>query len=149
MGDYGWIILGIIGLIVLAITGGSMLVSNVAPGGIPVIVKRFSEAIATAEGFFINGSRPQRNNNPGDIMVGGQYVVYSSTADGWQALYGQVYKMFFGGSIYYNSSMTISEVAYYYADGGNDPTGASNWAENVANYLGVTPDTTLDSMKGA
>ena len=142
-----WLLLGL--LVVLAIAGGGALMISIPPGEFPDIVKRFAQAIATAEGFFVNGSIPQKNNNPGDIMQGGQYVVYSAIADGWQALYAQVYKMFFGGSLYYNSGMTISQVAYYYADGGNDPSGAANWAQNVAKYLGVTPDTTLDSLKGA
>ena len=142
-----WLLLGL--LVVLAIAGGGALVTSIPPGGVSDIVKRFSEAIATAEGFFIDGSLSQKNNNPGDIMHRGQFVVYSSIAEGWEALYAQVYEMFYGGSLYYNSGMTISQVAYYYADGGHDPAGAANWAHNVANYLGVTTDTTLDSLKGA
>jgi hypothetical protein len=141
-----WLILGL--LVVLALAGGSVLMTNIPPGGFPDIVRRFSEAIARAEGAFVEGSRPQRNNNPGDIMAHGQYVVYSSIDEGWQALYAQVYKMFYGGSLYYNPTMTISQVAYYYADGKDDPNGAANWAQNVSNYLGVTPDTTLNSLMG-
>jgi hypothetical protein len=143
----GWLILGL--LVVLAIAGGGALMTSIPPGGFPDIVRKFSEAIAHAEGFFVDGSKPQRNNNPGDIMAHGQYVVYSSIEEGWQALYNQVYKMFFGGSIYYNSTMTISQVAYYYANGKDDPNGAANWAQNVANYMGVTPDTTLNTLMGA
>jgi hypothetical protein len=122
--------------------------TNIPPGGYPEIVRRFSQAIATAEGFFVNGSIPQKNNNPGDIMAHGHYVVYSSIEEGWQALYAQVYKMFYGGSMYYNPTMTISQVAFYYANGANDPTGAANWANNVADYMGVTPDTTLNELIG-
>ena len=48
--------------------------------------------------------------------------------------------MFYGGSQYYNSSMTIAEVGNLYANG--DP----NWAHNVAAALGVTTDTTLQSL---
>ena len=140
-----WLLLGL--LVVLAIAGGGALVSSLP--SIPAIVKRFSEAIAAAEGFNVAGSIPQRNNNPGDIMSGGSYVVYNSITEGWQALYDQVHLMFFGGSKYYNPSMTISQVAYLYADGANDPSGAQNWAQNVANYLGVTPDATLNSLMGA
>jgi hypothetical protein len=142
-----WLILGV--FVVLAIVGGGALVTSIPSEGWPSIVLRFSEAIATAEGFFVNGSRPQRKNNPGDIMSHGEYVVYSSIAEGWQALYALVYKMFYGGSLYYNPTMTISQVAYYYADGKDDPDGAANWAQNVANYMGVTPDTTLNSLMGA
>lgn len=142
-----WLIIG--GAAALAIMGGGLLTMTIPPDSVPDIVKRFANAIATAEGFFVNGSRPQRNNNPGDIMSNGQFVVYSTTEDGWSALYGQVYKMFYGGSAYYNPSMTISQVAYYYANGSGDPTGAANWANNVAGVMGVTPDTTLQTLMGA
>lgn len=142
-----WLIVG--GFTAVAIIGGKAFVNSLPPGTVPDVVQRFSNAIATAEGFFVDGSRPQRNNNPGDIMSGGQFVVYSSIADGWAALYDQVYRMFYGGSVYYNPAMTISQVAYYYANGSGDPTGAANWANNVASYLGVTPDTTLNTLMGA
>ena len=138
----GWLVLA--GLVVLAVAGGGILVNT-----IPGIVKRFSDAIAAAEGFDVAGSRAQRNNNPGDIVSGGVFVVYSSITEGWQALYDQVYKMFCGGSSYYNPNMTIREVGFIYADGAHDPSGAQNWAQNVANYLGVSPDTTLNSLMGA
>lgn len=143
--DWFWIIAGI--GIIAAIGGGLAAVSNVP--GIPDIVSRFANAIAKAEGFFVGGSRAQRNNNPGDIESGGQFVVYSSITEGWQALYDQVHKMFYGGSLYYNPTMTIRQVGFIYADGQNDPTGAANWAQNVADALGVSPDTTLNSLMGA
>lgn len=143
----GWVVLLAGGLVLLALAAGGALVDIVPP--IPDIVRRFSEAIATAEGFFVDGSLSQRNNNPGDIMAGGQFVAYKSISEGWQALYDQVYMMFYGGSSYYNPSMTIRQVGYLYADGQHDPTGAANWAQNVANVMGVSPDTTLNSLKGA
>ena len=123
--------------------------SGIQSGEIPDIVRRFSDAIAQAEGFFVEGSRPQRNNNPGDIMHRGGFVVYGSIADGWQALYNQVHKMFYGGSLYYNPTMTIRQIGYIYADGASDPAGAENWAQNVADALGVSPDTTLNTLMGA
>jgi hypothetical protein len=136
----------LVAVAVLALAGGAALVKALPPGTVPDIVQVFSNAIATAEGFFINGSRAQRNNNPGNIEAGGQFVVYGSTSDGWAALYHQVYLMFFGGSAIYNPAMTIAQVAYQYADGAHDPTGAANWAANVAAAMGVTTDTTLQTL---
>jgi hypothetical protein len=132
--------------VVLALLGGGAVVATLPPGTVPDIVQTFSNAIATAEGYFVAGSKPQRNNNPGDIMSGGQFVVYPTAETGWQALYNQVYLMFFGGSAIYNPSMTISQVAYHYADGLHDPVGAANWADNVAGFMGVSVDTTLQDL---
>ena len=133
------------GFIVLTVIGGGSLV--LPPGTVPDIVQAFANAIAIAEGFYVNASRPQRNNNPGDIMVNGQFVVYATPEAGWAALYDQVYKMFYGGSAYYNPSMTIQQVANHYApDGPGNPNQAENWAANVASTLGVSPDTTLQSL---
>ena len=137
------------GFIALAVVGGAALTP---PGAAPDIVRAFSNAIATAEGFFVNGSRPQRNNNPGDIMVNGQFVVYSSSSEGWDALYSMVYKWFYGGSVLYNPFMTIGQIAQIYVDGPNATgmsPGASAWAANVANYLGVSTSTTLNNLMGA
>ena len=139
------------GFIVLAILGGGLAVSSL-PGGYPGFVTAFANAIATAEGFFVNGSRPQRNNNPGDIMSGGSFVVYNSISDGWNALYNQVSLMFTGGSSYYNPSMTIGQVAQVYVDGPNATgmsPGATAWMNNVASVLGVSPGTTLATLMGA
>src|SRR5262245_45290140 len=70
-------------------------------------VRRISIAIATAEGFFVQGSRPNRNNNPGNLKedltgkstgTDGPFVVYATTADGWEALDRQVQLMLNGGS---------------------------------------------------
>jgi hypothetical protein len=33
------------------------------------LIDSLANAIATAEGFFVNGSLPQRNNNPGDLRA--------------------------------------------------------------------------------
>jgi hypothetical protein len=146
MKDWLWWALGL--GVVAALAGGAALVATV-PGvpGSPTsdIIQTFANAIAVAEGFFIAGSRPQRTNNPGDINL----ATYGSVQEGWQALYNQVYLMFYGGSQYYNPSQTIAQVGYIYADGAHDPTGASNWASNVASALGVTTDTTLQQLLDA
>ena len=114
----------------------------------PAVVLRFAEAIAEAEGFYVAGSKSSRQNNPGDLadQQTGSILTFSTLEDGWYALRSQVYKMFFGGSAHYNPAMTIQQVGYIYADGLHDPTGAANWSNNVARALGVTIDTTLNTL---
>lgn len=138
----GWLLLA--AFVVLAVGGGAVLTS-VVPGTTD-IVQQFADAIATAEGFFVAGSKSQRSNNPGDIESNGQIIQYATADDGWAALYHQVYLMFYGGSQNYNPSMTIGQIGYIYADGLHDPTGAANWSANVAAALGVTTDTTLQAL---
>jgi hypothetical protein len=63
-----------------------------------------------------------------------------------------VYKWFYGGSVLYNPFMTIGQIAQIYVDGPNATgmsPGASAWAANVANYLGVSTSTTLNNLMGA
>lgn len=56
------------------------------------------EAIAHEEGFYKQGTRPQRNNNPGDLVYGNEairfgsnahdagYAIFPSVDIGWNAL---------------------------------------------------------------
>jgi hypothetical protein len=113
-------------------------------------IRRIGEAIATAEGFYVEGSRPARNHNPGDLTLDltgkavgqdGAFVVYGSDVDGFQALYTQVGLMVSGLSEHYNPSMTISQIAQRYS-----PDGWQAWASNVAGYLGVDVDTPLGDI---
>jgi hypothetical protein len=110
------------------------------------VISKIADAIAFAEGYFVPGSRPRRNNNPGDLEqdltgkgVGwdGPYVIYASPQDGREALEHQV-RLMFVGSHFYRPSMTIREVARRYT-----ATQADTWAGHVARRLGVTVDTRL------
>jgi len=112
-------------------------------------IARIADAIAFAEGYFVSGSRPRRNNNPGDLEhdvtgkgVGfdGPYVVYATPEDGRDALERQV-RLMFGGSHVYNPRMTIAEVAEK-----DTVTDAAVWARNVAARLGVTVETRLENV---
>lgn len=114
------------------------------------IVSKIAQAIATAEGFHIQGSRPQRNNNPGDLTSSfgfqtsgqdGPFPVFQSVTNGWNALYMQVSDMLSGNSSYYNPGMTISQIGAAYAP--NQP----QWANNVASALGVTTETVLGDIQ--
>ena len=114
------------------------------------VISKIADAIAFAEGYFTAGSRPRRNNNPGDLerdltgkAVGrdGPYVVYGTPQQGREALERQVRLMFVGSHIY-KPSMTIGEVGWHYTT--TDPKA---WARNVAAHLGVTIETRLDEVK--
>jgi hypothetical protein len=110
------------------------------------VIVKIADAIAFAEGYYAAGSRPHRNNNPGDLeldvtgrAVGhdGPYVIYASPQDGLDALKHQVCLMFEGSHVY-KPSMTIAEVARHYTS-----TDQEAWARNVAARLGVGVETRL------
>ena len=113
-------------------------------------VNRIAEAIAYAEGFYVDGSRPQRNNNPGDLTkalgfasIGWDsiYVVFKTVEDGWAALRKQVQLMLTNQSSVYNSNMTILDVARRYTT-----TQQNEWAANVASHLGVPMTTKISEV---
>ena len=103
-----------------------------------------SSAIAYAE-----GANPAYNN-PGDLKLGdvgygvapNGVTIFSSLQDGANALQNQVNLMLSGNSAYYDPNQTIEQASSIYANG--DP----NWAANVAQFLGVTPQTTLAQAAG-
>lgn len=149
-----WEILLLIGLFVALSYQAGNVILDTTGDVVASVINKLSYAIAIAEGFFKAGSRSARNHNPGDLETDvtgkgigfdGAYVIYGSDSDGWDALNHQVALMF-GGSHIYTPSMTISQVAYAYADGAHDPEGAAAWASNVASQLGVSIDTKLSEL---
>jgi hypothetical protein len=141
------LILGLIGAAyILLLATGDTVNTNATPG-----VQALAKAIATAEGFYVKGSRPQRDNNPGDMtqdLIGkgvgmdGPFVVYGNVADGWANLYAQINLWLSGGSSHANPDSTISDLSSFYTT--DSPPGAQNtWAVNVANDLGVSTDTPI------
>jgi hypothetical protein len=131
-----WYFIG--SLVVLA-----SLIGGVASVGYSSIVQKIARAIAVAErGAAEINSGTIARNNPGDIEDGnGNLIVYPTLQDGWNALYHQV-SLMFCGSQYYDPSMSIAQIAQTYV-GTSD---WSNWANNVANQLGVSPDTPLSQI---
>lgn len=109
-----------------------------------------AEAIATAEGFYVPGSRPARNHNPGDMtedLIGratgrdGAFVVYETDADGWQNLYAQINLWFDGRSSHANADSTLADISgFYTADN------QQSWLQTVAQKLGVSPDTRIGNL---
>lgn len=123
---------------------GQLFVSN-------AVIKKLAVAIATAEGYYVSGSRPQRNNNPGDLK--GNYAhtavaidsdgfdVYGSVQDGWNALYRQILLWLTNKSSVAGEQTTIAELSQRYTT-----TDQLSWASNVANSLGVSQDTKLGEI---
>lgn len=118
-----------------------------------------AKAIATAEGFFAsNPNIPQNANNPGDLAMGDQglgtlgsmnITVFGSLEEGWQNLEAKLSKWFAGdGTTLYDSSMTIQEFADTYVNGPNGGRNSASiaWANNVANSLGVSTDTSVNEV---
>jgi hypothetical protein len=126
--------------------GGAMI-----PGlNTPDNVKRIARAIASAEGFYVSGSRPARNHNPGDMtadLIGkkvgmdGSFVVYATDDDGWEDLYKQIDLWLNGGSAHATSDSTITDISQFYTT-----TDQTAWATNVANSLGVSLDTSIGEV---
>lgn len=142
------VIIAALVLLVLLAAGVTLTDVTVQRG----VVGAFADAIAWAEGYYVPGSRPNRNNNPGDLTVDtigkgtgkdGPYIIYGTAADGWAALRRQVELMFTGQSRYYKPNMTIAQVASRYTT-----TEQSAWASNVASRLGVSVQTRLDEIRG-
>jgi hypothetical protein len=106
-------------------------------------LSRFARAIAFAEGFYVQGARPNRNNNPGDFKgsgdagTDGTYAVYSTPEAGWGRLCRQL-RLIRDERSLYKLDWTIERMSETWS-----PEGAANWAKNVSDYLGTTRLSTL------
>jgi len=114
----------------------------------------FAEGIALAEGFFVAGSRADRNHNPGNLTrditntaigTDGMFMVYANDNDGWAALRKQVELILTNASGIYNSQMTLRQIAQKYAST-STPDDQLNWAVNVASKLGIDIDTPVSTL---
>ena len=112
-------------------------------------------AIASAEGYGPAGNIATRANNPGDLELGdigygtitasggNKITVFPSADAGYAALQAQIGKISSGQSTAgYTPGMSIAQVGNLYAGG------SSNWANNVASYLGVSPSTNFATVAG-
>ena len=118
-------------------------------------VERLAVAIARAEGFFVEGSLPQRANNPGDMELGNRgwgtmsaKTVYAKAdinadindhVDGWSALRRECTAILTGASADYNVNFTFIELAAKWT-GGDSP---ETWLDTVLQHLGVEMTMTL------
>lgn len=133
-----WILLSLFGFLIF---GG--LTTNFGTTIPDSLLQKIANAIATAEGFFVAGSKPQRHNNPGDLLdSAGNNIVFASLDDGWAALKHQIRLMLTGQSRIYIPSMTIGDIGLLYT--GNDHP--DSWANAVAESLGVSTDTPFNQI---
>jgi hypothetical protein len=107
-------------------------------------VQAIAKAIATAEGYYVPNSLPRRLNNPGALKdpISGQFRRFDTPEAGWNALYAQVERILNNKSMYYNSNMTIRQIAQIWT-GGDKPEA---WARIVSSKLGVSPDTPINQV---
>ena len=96
------------------------------------LIEAIANAIATAEGFFVQGSLPERNNNPGDLraapwllhpVVGGGFWQASSVGAGVAGLLHQI-------ALDIARGQSLRQLIYSWA-----PPSDGN---NTANYLNET-----------
>ena len=119
-----------------------------------------AEAIAEAEGYFVEGEHDGRSllhrlNNPGGLKkpaldaehlptwMDTGLIIFPTEAMGWAALHHQVRMMLSGKSRIYHPSDTLVTVGLKYADGDE------NWGTNVATNLGVSPAARLSDLAQA
>jgi hypothetical protein len=110
---------------------------------------KLAEAIAHEEGYYVEGSLPQRNNNPGDLRHGNGEVhpdnqpnavgAFATPEDGWAALERQL-------ALDSGRDWTVEQLVYSYA-----PPTENNTAEYLAyvcSYLKCDPQMLVsDALK--
>jgi hypothetical protein len=136
----------------LLLVGTLVLIAVLLGGGVVFtgsVIEKLSKAIARAEGFYVAGSRPARNHNPGNMtrdLIGnaigkdGPFVVFANDEDGFANLRRQLW-LVWGGSSFYNPGMTIAQFAAVWT-----ATEQKAWAKNVADSLGVSVDTQIQQL---
>lgn len=122
------------------------------------LVWNVCRAIALAEGADVEGSAPDRYNNPGDLSKGDEHnqpvigyvtlpdgeveIHFVTKAGGWQALYKKIMNIRLGLSKVYKPSMSWDEMGKKYA--GNSAV----WSANVAAKLGIAPTDKIGAYFG-
>lgn len=114
-------------------------------------IQKIAYAIARAEGYYVRGTKPDRNNNPGDLK--GNYAgtaigsdedgfdVYATPQDGWSALYRQVSLWLTNKSHVAGQETTLYELSRKYT-----LTQQDEWLHNVSSALGVDESTKLGDI---
>jgi hypothetical protein len=114
--------------------------------------RQFSWAIAKQEGYYIKGSIPNRDRNPGDIKFVAGYkfpgqrgidrhghVIFKNDYWGWAALENQVRKMCMSQGRY-SADMTLQQIGRKYAEDWK------HWSTNVAKNMKCDPRETLAEL---
>jgi hypothetical protein len=103
------------------------------------------QAIASEEGFYVPGTRPARNNNPGDIEWGRftrahgaicgdpRFAVFTSPDMGFACMRVLLLSAYKG--------LTVAQAINKWAPNVENQTNA--YIANVCNWTGLTPETVL------
>jgi hypothetical protein len=106
------------------------------------------EAMARQEGFYVKGSRPQRNNNPGDIEYGkfarahgaigtdGRFAIFPDAETGFAAMRALLASAYKG--------LTVAEALNKYAPPVENETNV--YLAHVCGWAGVTPEEPIDEL---
>lgn len=121
-------------------------------------LQTLAQAIQTQEGYY-PGSLAYQNNNPGNLIYVGQsgatpgaggFADFATYQDGLNALYNQLNLYSTGAcAVCGGQPLTIAQMAAIYAPAGQGSNNPTVYANNMANALGVSPDTLLsDALAG-
>jgi len=108
------------------------------------IISLIASAIASGEGFFVNGSLPQRDNNPGDLRAAPWLVHPVIVDDFWKAsllaqgiagLYHQI-------ALDIARGYTLRQLIEAWAPA-SDGNNTENYVNETARRTGLDPDTPL------
>jgi hypothetical protein len=116
----------------------------------PLADSKLADAIAHQEGFYVAGSLPQRNNNPGDLRHGNAEVHPDNQPDavgsfatpelGWAALNRQL-------RIDASRNWTVAQLIESYAPSGPpDFNNTDAYLAFVTNFVGCDPDTLVAAL---
>jgi hypothetical protein len=150
-----YVIVGIVVLVLFLAVNSNASGGDVSsgPNSINPFVNALAEAIANAENVDVSA------NNPGALTSGdvtaasitGSFnsagvVTIDTLQNGWDALTAKLENIMNGLSTVFNPSMTIQQFAAMYTTGDENDTSdaTNNYAQSLADSLGVSTDTTLE-----
>lgn len=104
------------------------------------------EAMAREEGFYVKGTRPNRNNNPGDIEFGpfaqahgsiksdGRFAIFPTSEAGFEAMKALLLKHY--------SGLTLEAALNKYAPPVENDT--NTYLNRVCEWTGLKPGTLIE-----
>lgn len=117
------------------------------------VIDRLANCIATREGFYLEGSLPNRLNNPGAMKWSPfmteqrEGFAYFETPElGWKALKYQLKLIFEGESIYYKPTDSILKFVSTWAST-SPKEEIENYAKYIADMFGVNVFTKLNELR--
>ena len=108
----------------------------------------FLQAIARQEGFYAEGSRPQINNNPGDLEYHSWQAPFGATSDGRFAIFPTsdagfaAMKALFGFPLY--KGLTVEAALNKWAPPVENQTNI--YVEHVCEWVGCQPTDIIDPL---